>query len=178
MKSISSPIRSLSGLLAGLLLSLSSPTSRAADSPLDSTDKSFVTDTYADGLAEISMAEMAQTKTANADVKAFAAKIIADHTKANADLKGIADAKNVAVATSPSMTAQAKGKLLDVRSGDSFDKAYAADMVSDHKKDIEAFEKEANNAQDPDVKAFATKVLPTLKEHLSMAEELQQKLGK
>jgi len=178
MKSISFPIRSFSCLLAGFLFSLSSPASRAADSPLDSADKSFVTDAYSDGLAEISVAELAQNKTANADVKAFAAQIIADHTQANGDLKNIADAKNVPVATSPSVTAQAKSKLLDVRSGNSFDKAFADDMVSDHKKAIEAFEKASNDAQDSDVKAFATKVLPKLKEHLSMAEALQQKLGK
>jgi putative membrane protein len=50
--------------------------------------------------------------------------------------------------------------------------------VSDHKDAVKAFEKAANEATDPEVKAFASKTLPTLKHHLSMAEALQQKLGK
>ena len=50
--------------------------------------------------------------------------------------------------------------------------------MSDHKKAVKAFEKASNEAKDADVKAFATKTLPTLKEHLTMAEELQNKVGK
>ena len=51
-------------------------------------------------------------------------------------------------------------------------------MVSAHKSAVEAFEKAVNDAKDPDVKALATKLLPTLREHLSMAEALESKLGK
>ena len=51
-------------------------------------------------------------------------------------------------------------------------------MNVDHKKAVKAFEKAANEAKDADVKAFAAKTLPTLKEHLSMAEDLQKKVGK
>jgi putative membrane protein len=57
-------------------------------------------------------------------------------------------------------------------------KAFAEGMVSDHKKAVEAFEKAANEATDGDVKALAAKMLPTLKGHLSMAEDLQNKVGK
>jgi putative membrane protein len=71
-----------------------------------------------------------------------------------------------------------KEKLLDAKIGNSFDKAFIDGMVNDHKKAVAAFEKAANDSKDPDVKAFAAKTLPTLKSHLSMAEDLQQKLGK
>jgi ferritin-like metal-binding protein YciE len=54
-------------------------------------------------------------------------------------------------------------KLDEAKSGADFDKAYAADMVSDHKKAVEAFEKAATDATDAEVKAFAVKTLPTLK---------------
>jgi putative membrane protein len=43
-------------------------------------------------------------------------------------------------------------------------------MVSDHKEDVSKFQSEANKARDPDVKQFASKTLPTLKEHLQLAE--------
>jgi putative membrane protein len=43
-------------------------------------------------------------------------------------------------------------------------------MVADHKKDIAEFEKEASSGKDPEIKAFAAKTLPTLREHLKLAQ--------
>ncbi len=54
--------------------------------------------------------------------------------------------------------------------GSAFDQAYAKDMVSGHQKAIEQFEMEAKNGQDADVKAWAEKSLPTLREHLELAQ--------
>jgi len=150
----------------------------ADDAVVNTSDKSFLQNAYEDGLAEVKAGELGQGKSANADVKAFADHIVADHTKANIELKTLSDSKKVAVSESPSLVAQAKGKLLDAKSGEGFDKAFADAMVSDHKKAIEAFEKAASEGSDADVKAFAAKTLPTLKMHLSMAEELQNKVGK
>lgn len=163
-------------VLAALGLSVSSVF--ADDAAVNSSDKSFLQNAYEDGLAEVKAAELGQTKSANADIKAFSDHIAADHTKANAELKTLADSKKVTLSESPSLVAQAKGKLLDTKSGDSFDKAFAESMVTDHKKAIDAFEKAASEGKDPDVKAFAAKILPTLKMHLSMAEDLQNKVGK
>lgn len=151
---------------------------RADDSSLASSDKSFIQDAYQDGLAEVNMAQMAERKTGNADVKAFAEKLAADHSKANSQLKMLADSKKVSTASEPSMVAKGKGKLLDGKTGADFDKAYIDDMIGDHKKDIKAFEKAASEAKDQDVKNFANQTLPTLKEHLSTAEGIQAKIGK
>jgi putative membrane protein len=54
-----------------------------------------------------------------------------------------------------------------------FDREYMEHMVKEHKKDVSEFEKQARNAKDPDVKAFASKTLPTLKEHLAMAQQIE-----
>jgi putative membrane protein len=50
-------------------------------------------------------------------------------------------------------------------------------MVKDHMQDIQEFQNEANNGQDPDVKALAAKALPTLREHLRMAENAEKQVG-
>jgi putative membrane protein len=165
-------------VLATVFLAIATSHAFADGAAVDSTDKSFIQNAYEDGLAEVKMAEMAESKSANADVKAFAAKMVTDHSQADTDLKTLADSKKVTVATEPTLMAQGKAKLLDARSGDSFDKNYASNMVSAHKSAVEAFEKAANEAKDPDVKALANKLLPTLREHLSMAEALETKLGK
>jgi putative membrane protein len=45
-------------------------------------------------------------------------------------------------------------------------------MVRDHRKDVSDFRRESASAHDPDVRKFATQTLPTLKEHLKLAESL------
>lgn len=170
--------RTSSLIVALTLAAFTAGSSQAADTNLKRADKNFVETAYQGGLAEVKMGELALGKTANADVKAFAEHMVTDHGKANGELKALADSKKVAVASEPSMTAKAKSKLADAKSGADFDKAYAKAMVSDHKDTVALFEKAANEANDPEVKAFASKTLPTLKMHLTMAEELQGKVGK
>jgi len=165
-------------LLVALAFGVTSVASFADDAAVARADKSFITDAYEDGLAEVKMGEMGQAKSANADVKAFAAHMVTDHGKANAELKALADSKKVTVPSDVTMVAKGKAKLMDAKSGADFDKEYADAMVKDHKKAVADFEKAAKEAKDPDVKAFAAKTLPTLKAHLSMAEELQKKVGK
>ncbi len=177
MKTISNLISKSLPVAAGLSIVMASGTLFAAD--LDRSDKSFVKNAYQDGLAEVKAGQMALGKTTNADVKTFAQQMVTDHTTANTDLKTVADGKKVEdMPSEPSMVAKGKAKLLDAKSGGDFDKAYVDDMVSDHKKAVAAFEKEASEGKDTDVKAFAAKTLPTLKSHLSMAEDLQHKVEK
>ena len=165
-------------LLAAAAVLLFGARSFAVEAAVNSSDKSFLTNAYEDGLAEIQAGEMGMRKTGNADLKAFAEHMVKDHSDANAKLKSLADTKKVEVPSSPSLMAQGKGKLLDHKTGADFDKAFAEAMVNDHKKAVESFEKAANEATDQDVKNFAAQTLPTLKMHLSMAEELQNKVGK
>ena len=61
--------------------------------------------------------------------------------------------------------------------GTEFDTAYMKHMVKDHKEDIAEFQKEAENGDDADIKNFASKTLPTLQEHLRMAQDTQAKLN-
>jgi putative membrane protein len=63
---------------------------------------------------------------------------------------------------------------LEKLQGAAFDKAYMDDMVKDHKKDVKDFQKQSKSAKDPEVKNFAAQTLPTLQEHLQMAEAAQK----
>ena len=99
-------------------------------------------------------------------------RMVNDHSKANDELKQIASSKGVDLPND----LNAKDKMLKERlsklSGDSFDKAYMQNMVKDHRKDVAEFSKESRSASDPEVKQFAGKTLPTLKEHLQKAESI------
>ena len=165
-------------LKLNLLMSVLAASATALAADVSGSDKSFIQDAYKDGLAEVNLGELGQGKTANPEVKAFAAQMVTDHGKANSELKTLAASKNVEVASEPSVIAKGRIKMLDAKSGAHFDKNFLEAMVKDHKDAVKAFEKAANEAKDADVKAFAGKTLPTLKHHLSMAEDLQHKVGK
>lgn len=65
-------------------------------------------------------------------------------------------------------------RRLAKENGADFDRDFIARMVDDHEKDVKMFEKKASDANDPDVRAFAAKQLPTLRQHLSQAQNLAQ----
>ena len=140
-------------------------------------DATFVKKAAEGGIAEVALAKLAQEKASNADVKSFAAKLEKDHSQANDGLKDVASKKNITLATAPAKNHQALHDKLAKLSGAEFDKAYVAAMVDDHQKDVREFSRVASSNGDADVKAFATKTLPTLKEHLQQAQDLSKALG-
>ncbi|QRY77858.1 DUF4142 domain-containing protein [Pseudomonas sp. PDNC002] len=159
-------------LIAGALLSgamLMATPLLAADPAAQA--QTFVTEASAAGMAEIDAAKLALKKSQAKDVKSFAQHIIDDHTKANTELKALADKHQLTLADGPSLTNQAKAKVLDVRD-ESFDAAYANNQVGAHEEAVKLFTDAANNAADSDVKAFAQKTLPVLQRHLEMAQDL------
>jgi predicted outer membrane protein len=70
-------------IIAGAFVVLTTEHTLAADNGvINSSDKSFLQSAYEDGLAEIHMAGLGVKKTGNAELKAFAEKLEADHGKA------------------------------------------------------------------------------------------------
>jgi putative membrane protein len=135
-------------------------------------DKTFMKKAAEGGLAEVQLGQLAQQNGQSQDVKDFGKRMVDDHTKANDQLKQIASQKGVTLPTSPNSHDQAEYNRLSKMQGDSFDKAYSKMMVSDHKKDVSEFKHEASSGTDNDVKGFASQTLPTLEEHLQMAEKM------
>lgn len=127
-------------------------------------------------LAEINAAEIAQQKAQDQRVKDFAAMIIEDHTKASEELKSIAENKNIILPNAPGEKHLEKIADLNEATEAEFDKEFMNLMVNDHQKDVDLFEDAAENSEDPEIKAFAAKTLPTLKGHLEEAQTLQDSL--
>ena len=136
-----------------------------------SPDQSFMMKAAQGGQAEVELGNLAQSNAKSDAVKQFGQRMVTDHSKANDELKNIAVQKNVTLPTSLDAKDQATKDKLSGMKGAAFDRAYMADMVKDHKTDIAAFEREARSGKDSDVKAWAEKTLPTLREHLRLAEK-------
>ena len=137
-----------------------------------SADTKFLQEAADGGMAEVELGQLASEKASSSDVKQFGQRMVEDHGKANAELKQLASQKHVDLPAEPSAKHKSTKARLEKLSGDQFDKAYMADMLKDHKKDVAAFEKESRSAKDPDVKSFAAKTLPTLQDHLKQAQSL------
>jgi putative membrane protein len=142
-----------------------------------SSDESFMKDAAEGGMDEVKLGELAQQKASDSRVKSFGERMVKDHTKLGDQLHTLAAQKNVKLPDGVGLMDKASNKMLSAKSGESFDKSYVSSMVDDHKKDIKAFETEASQGKDPDVRAFASKRLPTLRTHLKLAENLAQSLG-
>jgi putative membrane protein len=141
-----------------------------------SDDNDFMTEAARGGMAEVELGKLAASKATNAEVKKFGQLMVSDHSKANGELKALAAKKGVTLPTDTDSEAKATIDDLKGRSGADFDKEYVENMYEDHKHDVAAFEDEAQNASDPDVRAFASKTLPTLKKHLDMITAIRDKM--
>jgi putative membrane protein len=142
-----------------------------------SPDEKFVKEAAEGGLSEVELGRLAQQKAASPAVKEFGALMVKDHSAANEKLKGVAGAKQVSVPKSPSVMQKAMKAKLEILSGDTFDKSYVQGMIKDHKDDIKKFEDEASQGKDPEVKAFASATLPTLRTHLEKIQSIAAAAG-
>jgi putative membrane protein len=130
-------------------------------------DKKFIKNAVTSGLAEVQDGQLAEHK-GDAAVQAIGAKMVADHSQANAQLNAILAGKGLAAPTSVTSKQAETTTELQELSGDAFDTAYLKGQKQAHEHAIKLFETEATDGTDPDLKSFAQATLPTLQMHLQM----------
>ena len=140
-------------------------------------DRRFMMEAAQGGMAEVQLAQLAQQKGSSDAVKQYAKMLEQDHTKANDELKQVAQQKSVDLPTDVGPKHHAMMQKFQGLSGEQFDRAYVKMMVLDHKKDIKDFQRQADRGMDSDVKGFASKTLPTLQGHLKEVEQLASNKG-
>lgn len=145
---------------------------------LSPQDQKFVKEAAQGGMAEVMLGQMASKKATVDSVKQFGQMMVKDHTKANNQLKQLTTEKGVRLPTDVAPEHKALAARLEKLSGSEFDRAYMKEMVEDHEKDVKAFEKQVDSGRDADVKAWASKTLPTLQMHLKTAKDVEAKLPK
>jgi putative membrane protein len=158
----------LMGLGTGLwAVGLVAAQERANESALD---QKFINAATSSGMFEVKSSELAEDRATNDNVKKFAKEMVNDHKKADKELMDILGKKGI---SAPKMREQDQAnldKLSKLKGGD-FDRQYGVMQLAGHKEAVALFEEEAKNGKDADLKAFAEKALPTLREHLKHATE-------
>jgi putative membrane protein len=144
---------------------------------MKSPDVNFAMKAAQGGMAEVQMGKLAADKGNSTDVKAFGQQMVDDHTKANDDLKSVAEKEGMTLPTDMNAHQHAMYSRLEKLSGAAFDKAYVTDMVKDHQEDVKEFQKESNTGKDDQIKAFASRTLPVLQSHLDKIKSIQSNMG-
>ena len=150
------------------------PTVMAKDEKitLNPMEVKFVQETAASGVAVVKMADLADKKSQNKDIKAFAMMLSKDHGKANEDLKMLATKKGVPLSGMMDPKLKETYQKLEASEGVVFDKLLIGEFVRCHEMDIKSFKKSSVDGQDPDLKMFVDKLLPALVAHGEKAKEL------
>lgn len=141
------------------------------------SDQSFIKEAAMGDMAEVQLGNLAKQKASSNDVRQFGDRMVADHSKNSDEVKRLAQQKNVQLPTDLDATHKAVVERLSKLSGSAFDKAYMREMLSDHKSDVKTFKRESKGARDSAVKSFASNTLPTLEDHLKLAENDAAKVG-
>ncbi len=139
------------------------------------TTQDFVTEAANSDMMEIASAKLAQEK-GNADEKKFAAQMVTDHTKTTNDIKGMVESGDVKAQIPATLDSSHQSKLDKLRDakGDSFSSDYDSMQVSAHKDAVSLFERYSKSGDNPKLKDWAGKTLPTLQHHLEMAQSLNK----
>jgi len=151
---------------------------QGADAPAKPvTDAQFVMQASATDLAEVNLGRIAVRQATNASVKQFAQHMVDDHSKSSTEMLALVNKKQgLPVAARMDQKHRAlSDRLLQLRGAD-FDREYMTHMVEGHRQAVALFEGEAANGKEADVKAFAAKHLPTIREHFKMAQDIANKL--
>ena len=143
--------------------------------PVGHTDQTFVHMASNGGVAEVKLGQLAIERAASPEVKQFGQRMVTDHTKANQELAIIVQAKNMPIAPELDPQHRAMADKLATLQGAAFDQEYLQGQVTDHEQTIALFTTQIKEGQDADLKAFASKTLPTLQEHLHMVQALVAK---
>lgn len=141
-------------------------------------DRKFAREVAEDGLMEIKLGELAQSKGTTAEVKTLGSHMITDHTKANNELRSLAIKKNIPLPTALSDKGQKTYEKLSKKEGKKFDKCYTRMMVKDHKKEICKFKKQAKKGEDAELRSWASTTIPTLEHHKEMSKEACKSMKK
>jgi putative membrane protein len=176
-------LRRYAALATGIILAgaLSCSAAFAQTAPVqsgpNSDDSTFMNQAWAADRAEIAEAQLALKVSQNEAVRAFAQRMIQDHSLGLSQVDAMSKTKGVSLSREPTPAEQTESSNLQNLSGQQFDYQYARDQIRDHLKTIDLFQKESGSAGDLDIRNLAATSLPMLRDHLRLARALEAQVA-
>jgi putative membrane protein len=129
--------------------------------------------------AEIETGKLVLEKSQNDQVKKYAQQMIDDHTSAQQELQTLAQSKGVKLPEGADAKHKTMATAMRALNGSTFDAQYIKrGGVDDHQNAVKLLEKTQKDAKDPELKAMATKMLPKVRHHLEMAQQMNTAMAK
>jgi len=141
---------------------------------LNATDKAFLKFAAEANMTEAHIGKVAEDQSSNSAVKDFGQKLVQDHTKAYDELTAVANKTGENIPKGIDIARNRAAEEVTREKGANFDRRFARYEVQDHQKAIAEFKREAEKGADPDVKAYAEKMIPELEQHLHEAQQLEK----
>jgi len=153
-------------------MSFGAPANAQDRDSLSRSDIRFMREAAQGGMAEVRLGQLAVRRASSERVRRFGQRMIDDHSKANDELRDLAARKGVTLPATFGAAHRAMYDRLARLHGAAFDAAYIRNMRMDHQEDVSAFRTESNAGRDPDVRQFASKTLPIIREHYRMVSDM------
>jgi putative membrane protein len=142
-------------------------------------DREFVTMAASGGMMEVEASRMALEKSQSDEVRKFAQRLVDDHARANEELRSVA--RDAGLTEMPSAMVQVHSSHMDrlrALGGQEFDREYVAQVgVAGHTEAVDLFERASRDAANPEIRQFAERQLPTLRDHLDHSQKLAKSVG-
>src|SRR5881296_2312844 len=142
--------------VAVALIALTGPAAAQVQSVNDA-DRELVKKAASGGLAEVEFGRIATQRAARPSVRSFGERMVTDHGRTNAELATLARSKGIDVATTLEPAQQPMRDRLNTLS-------------------VAAFERASEISADPDIKAWAARTLPMLRDHLALARQVNSEV--
>jgi len=165
-------------LLAALPITLAASDARAQSASPKTTQ--FIAKAAATDAFEQDAGNLAQKRSENADVKAFGAMMVKDHTDTTAKLLAVLDKDHLPKPDKmPNPDPNQAKQLTDLVHAPrgQFDKAYAHSQVVAHQQALALMQEYAATGDNADLKQLAKDTEGVVQRHLDMAKKLESQLG-
>ena len=147
-----------------------------AQNNLRAMDADFLLEAASGNQKEVQLGQLAVRQAENEKVRDFGQRMVADHTRMLDETKELARTKGVSLSDRLQPSAQTDVTRFGNLKGADFDREYIRAMIADHEKDADAFDREARTGDDASVRSLAARALPTIREHLRMARDIDQNM--
>jgi putative membrane protein len=149
----------------------------AAGNSLSHEASTFVKEASESNQGEIALAQLAEQKSQNPEIKSLAQMIETDHQQAQDKLQTVAQAHGVKLDQGLTWTQKRSQAKLEKLNGADFDQQFAKDMLEGHVANLNRYQKASEKLEEADVKQYAQETLPKLQEHLQHAETAAKAVG-
>ena len=136
------------------------------------TDAQFIQKAVTSGLMEVVLSKLADGEAPTEAVQEFATQMIEDHNAANKKLVALAEEKDIDYKNTLDEANKAKYDRFADMEGAALESEYLSEQLKSHKEAVALFTAMSTDADDADIRAFATETLPTLKSHLEKVQAL------